>query len=81
MVAEAIDRAPTATGEPGVVSRGRLVDAGGRPLATFTQGIALAPGLPLALLDIDITLVEPLVGPALEHHLACRFAWHSWRSR
>jgi len=76
MVAEAIDRAPTPTGEPGVVSRGRLVDAGGRPLATFTQGIALAPGLPLALLDIDITLVEPLVGPALEHHLACRFAWH-----
>jgi hypothetical protein len=60
----------------GIVSRGRLVDAAGRAVATFTQGMALAPGLPLATLDIDVELLEPLLGPALEQHLACRFAWH-----
>jgi len=76
MVAEAIDRRPTAAGDQGIVTRGRLVDAGGRPLATFTQGMALAPGLPLATIDIEVALAEPLVGPAFEQHLACRFAWH-----
>ena len=76
MVADAIERGPTAAGEPGIVSRGRLVDAEGRPLATFTQGTALAAGLPLATIDADVVLNEPLVGPAFEQHLACRFAWH-----
>jgi len=59
-----------------IESRGRLLDASGREAGRFTQRMRLVPGLPLALLDLEVTTVELLAGPILETHVACRFAWH-----
>jgi hypothetical protein len=59
-----------------IESRGRLLDASGREAGRFIQRMRLVAGLPLALLDLEVTAVEPLAGPILETHVACRFAWH-----
>jgi hypothetical protein len=58
------------------VSRGRLTTGRNRDLGSFTQRIELVAGLPVALIDIDVRLVDAPVGPLFEHHPACRFAWH-----
>lgn len=76
MEAEAIVPGPTPAGLPGLEARGRLVDATGRPLARVTQAVALVPGRPLAILDLEVTPLAPLAGDPLEQHVACRFAWH-----
>jgi hypothetical protein len=75
MEAESIDRSgPLAGGT--LVSRGRLVDAAGRGAGRFEQRMSLVPGLPLAVLDLEIELDRTPSGPLWEAHLACRFAWH-----
>jgi hypothetical protein len=78
MQADSIERGMVAAGAEGIVSRGRLLAADGRVVGRFTQGLSLVPGLPLAVLDLDVELAEGL-GPhraALESYLACRFAWN-----
>jgi hypothetical protein len=75
MEAEAISRSGTAAGGT-IESRGRLVDAAGRGRGRFTQRMSLVAGLPLALVEIDVRLDEPVTGPVFESHVASRFAWH-----
>jgi hypothetical protein len=75
MEAEAISRAGSAA-DGTIESRGRLVDAAGRGVGRFTQRLSLVAGLPLALIDIDVRLDEPVTGPVFESHVASRFAWH-----
>jgi len=75
MEADAIDRIG-AGADAALESRGRLVDAAGRVLGRFRQRIGLVPDLPLAILDLEFSLVEPPAGPLWDAHLACRFAWH-----
>lgn len=76
MVAERIERGPTASGAPGIVSRGRLLDAAGHDAGTFTQGLSLVPGQPVVALDVEVRPTGGGRGPLAEHHVACRFAWH-----
>jgi alpha-mannosidase len=59
-----------------ILSQGRLVDGTGKQAGTFRQRMTLVPGMPLAMLEIDITLPQPLSGPLFESHVAARFAWH-----
>lgn len=75
MEADSILRHGTAAGGR-IESRGRLVAADGRPVGRFLQTVALLPGLPLAVLEIELDLDQPLAGPLFERHVACRFAWH-----
>jgi hypothetical protein len=75
MEADVIDRVGTGAAAA-IQSRGRLVDAAGRPLGRFTQRITLVPDMPLAVLELEVSLAELPVGPLWEAHLACRFAWH-----
>jgi hypothetical protein len=73
MVADRIDR----DGASSIVSVGRLVDAEGREVGGFTQRVALVPGRPLALVDIDLAVPrQASAGPVLEAYAACRFAWN-----
>ncbi|MFM7138474.1 MAG: hypothetical protein ACKO1M_15640 [Planctomycetota bacterium] len=75
MEADAIARSgPVAGGT--IESRGRLVDAAGRGCGRFAQRMSLVEGLPLALLEIEVRLDEPVTGPVFESHVAARFAWH-----
>ena len=76
MRADTVEPGVTADGRPGIVSRGRLLDAAGAALGNFVQHAWLVPGLPLALLDLDVHVSRPLTGPAAEQYAACRFAWH-----
>ena len=77
MAADAIERVPAAEGRgEAILSRGRLVDDRQRTVGTFTQRVELVPGLPLAVLDVEVRLVEAPRGPLFEHHAACRFAWN-----
>lgn len=75
MEADAIAREGGAAGGA-IASRGRLVDAAGRCRGRFTQRMSLVEGLPLALIEIDVRLDEPVTGPVFEAHVASRFAWH-----
>jgi hypothetical protein len=75
MEADAVARLAEPEGAA-VESRGRLVDAQGAVAGRFVQRIHLAPGLPLAILDIDVEATQPLAGAVLENHVAARFAWH-----
>lgn len=75
MEAEAITRQGTAA-DGMIESRGRLVDATGRGRGRFVQRMSLVAGLPLVLLDVEVTLDEPVTGPVFEAHVASRFAWH-----
>jgi len=76
MEADAIDRV-AAGADAALESRGRLVDAAGRTGGRFTQRISLVPGMPLAVIDLEVSLdLPPPAGPLWEAHLACRFAWH-----
>jgi hypothetical protein len=75
MEADAIAREGGPAG--GVIeSRGRFVDSAGRGRGRFTQRMSLVAGLPLALIEIDVRLDEPVTGPVFEAHVAARFAWH-----
>jgi len=76
MQAEAVARVKTAAGDDCIESRGRLLAADGRGVGGFVQRMTLVPGLPLAVLDLEVRLDRPLSGPLLEEHVACRFAWH-----
>jgi hypothetical protein len=76
MTADSVEPGITAAGCPGIISRGRLCDAAGAVQGSFTQHTWLVPGVPLAVLDLDVQLSSPLTGPAAERHVACRFAWH-----
>jgi hypothetical protein len=76
MQAEAVARVKTAAGDDCIESRGRLLVADGRDVGTFVQRMTLVPGLPLAVLDLDVRLDHALAGPLFEQHVACRFAWH-----
>ena len=76
MRADAIDRGTTASGAPGLVSRGRLLDAAGAEVGRFVQGMSLVSGQPLVILDVAIELAAPPRGRPFEDHVACRFAWH-----
>jgi hypothetical protein len=76
MQAEAVALVKTADGTDCIESRGRLLAADGRACGTFTQRMALVPGLPLATLDLDVALDAALAGQPWERHVACRFAWH-----
>ena len=76
MQAEAVARVKTAAGDDCIESRGRLLAADGQGMGTFVQRMTLAPGMPLAVLEIDVQLDEPLAGSLWENHVACRFAWH-----
>jgi hypothetical protein len=75
MEADEILRDGTAEGGR-ITSRGRLLAADGRRVGRFVQRLALVPDLPLALIDVEVDLEQPLAGPLFENHLACRFAWH-----
>ncbi len=75
MEADAITRSGAAA-DGRIESRGRLVAADGRSRGRFVQRMALAPDLPLAILDLEVELDEPVAGPLFENHVACRFAWH-----
>jgi alpha-mannosidase len=75
MEADTITRAGSAT-TGGIESRGRLVDAAGRVRGRFTQRMQLVEGLPLATLELEVRLEEPVTGPLFEAHVASRFAWH-----
>jgi len=75
MEADAIDREGSVA-DGAIVSRGRLVDESGREAGRFRQRVTLVPGLPLAMLDIEMTSARPCEGPLQECHLASRFAWH-----
>jgi hypothetical protein len=59
-----------------IESRGRLVAADGRRLGRFVQSLTLVPGLPLAMIDVEVDLDQPPAGPPFENQLVCRFAWH-----
>jgi len=59
-----------------IESRGRLLSDDGRPLGRFVQGMSLVPGMPLAVIDVEVDLDHALAGPLFETHVACRFAWH-----
>ncbi len=63
-------------GQGRLVSRGRLMTATGQVAGRFSQQMMLVPGLPLAMLDIELTLDRPLDDSLWEEHVACRFAWH-----
>ena len=76
MRAEAVARVKTVAGDDCIESRGRLLAADGRDVGAFVQRMTLVPGLPLAVLDLDVRLDRGLGGPLLERHVACRFAWH-----
>jgi len=76
MRADAVARVATPSGAAAVESRGRLVGAGSRDVGRFTQRVELVPGLPLAVLTLDVRLATRPHGPLLEHHAACRFAWN-----
>ncbi len=65
-----------AVGNGHIESRGRLVDASGKEQGRFTQRMSLVPGLPLAAIEVEVRLDRPVSGPALENHVACRFAWN-----
>jgi len=75
MEADAIERTGTAIGGR-IESQGWLLGEDGQRLGRFTQGMSLLPGLPLAVIDLEIALDRPLNGPFFETHVACRFAWH-----
>lgn len=75
MHADTISRAGAAAGGT-IESRGRLIDAAGRSRGRFTQRMSLVEGLPLALIEIEASLDEPVTGPVFEAHVAARFAWH-----
>jgi hypothetical protein len=75
MEADTITRAGTASGGA-IESRGRLVDAAGRVRGRFTQRMQLVEGLPLATIELEVRLDEPVTGPWGEAHVASRFAWH-----
>jgi len=76
MVADAVERVVGSDGFDEVVSSGRLVAADGGTAVRFRQRVRLAASLPLALLDVEMRLERPLVGPLLTNHVAARFAWH-----
>jgi hypothetical protein len=71
----------TRTGERTILSRGHCSDSKGRKLLSFTQRVELLDGLPLARLDIEVTIdasaaTAPGAVAALERYVACRFAWN-----
>lgn len=72
MVADGIEKDSQAGG---LVSHGRLIDAGDRALGSFTQRMTLVGRMPLVMLDIDVRLDHVVKGPLFEEHAACRFAW------
>ena len=73
MVADRIDR----ESDLAITSHGRLLDAEGRNVGSFTQRVSLVPGLSLARLDIDLTVPKlRRSGPLLEEYATCRFAWN-----
>jgi hypothetical protein len=75
MEADTITRAgPASAGA--IESRGRLVDQAGRCRGRFAQRMQLVEGLPLATLEIEVRLDEPVTGPLFEAHVASRFAWN-----
>ena len=77
MQADSIERVPAADGRgEAIESRGRLTVGPNRVMGSFTQRIELLPGLPLALIDIEVRGLGPAAGPLFEHHVACRFAWN-----
>jgi len=76
MQADAVARVKTAAGDDCIESRGRLLAADGGGVGGFVQRMTLVPGLPLAVLDLEVWLDRALSGPLLEEHVACRFAWH-----
>jgi hypothetical protein len=76
MRAEAVERVDLEGGGRGIESRGRLGGPGGAEAGRFTQRVELVPGLPLALVTLDVSPAAPPRGPLLENHVACRFAWN-----
>jgi hypothetical protein len=76
MHADSIERGTTACGAEGLVVRGRLLDEGEGEVARFTQGVSLVAGEPVAVIDVELALAQPLAGPPLECLAACRFAWN-----
>lgn len=72
LAADAVER----SGESTVESRGRIVDRRGATLATASQRVTLLPDLPLARLDLDVTVAQPGHERIAERYLACRFAWN-----
>lgn len=76
MVADEVARERAGAGHETLVSRGRLVDPDGGVAARYVQRVSLAAELPLAVVDVDVDLEQPLEGPLLEQHVAARFAWH-----
>jgi hypothetical protein len=59
-----------------LVSHGRLLDEAGQVAGRFVQRVELVPGLPLAMIEIEVEPVQSLQGGLFEEHAACRFAWH-----
>jgi hypothetical protein len=76
MQAEAVVPVKTADGADCIESRGRLLAADGGDRGTFVQRMSLVPGLPLAVLDLEVRFDAATAGPLWEEHVACRFAWH-----
>ena len=75
MVAETIERAAGQAG-PVIESRGRLLGADETECGRFVQRVSIVEGLPLAVLEFDVTLAVATTGPWFEQYAACRFAWN-----
>jgi len=75
MIADSVERS-IENGHDTIVATGRLVAASGGAAARFRQRVRLSRSVPLALLDVEVTLERPLEGPLFENHVAARFAWH-----
>ncbi len=58
-----------------IVSRGRMLDREGKPLARYTQTCRLPRGSKVLQLDIDLEVIEPPRADGWNSYYAARFAW------
>jgi hypothetical protein len=75
MAADATGRETDEHGRPRLVSRGRLL-AADDVAARFVQRVWLVPGMPLAVIDVEVDVERPVEGGLWENHVAVRFAWN-----
>lgn len=75
MVAEKIEvtRNDALIGE--IESRGRLLDPGGEPLATYIQRVRIARGMPAVFVDVELDPQRMPEGDIWRSYFASRLAW------
>jgi alpha-mannosidase len=75
MVADGVEVTHTGAALGEITSRGRMVDAAGKPIAHFTQRYRLAFGSRVVEIDTELEIIEPAAGDPWESYYAARFAW------